>query len=510
MPKFLENTSTGNGWFLNLLRQEKEERTTFFVLVLLSIVSSQLLITTDGNLFEPIAIIVIVSVVLITFYRLDWGLMLFIGMVLALDQFAPKGFARSIIGVEYFRNLKTLSYFSGIDLAVVNPLELHLLLLLFVWLILIAMGKRVILNRVPVWPAALIFFLWLSISAIYGIETGGEFLPALWELRALFYMGLMYFLVPQIIQTKDQLEKLVWVCIVAISFKAFQGTVRYIRLGFDLGGRDELTSHEDPLFFISLFILLFGLTLFGSNVKQRKVLTWLMVPLLFVFLLAQRRATYAALGIALIAFMVILHKKERRKMFKMILPAGIIVTAYLIAFWNSTSSFGLTAQLIKSSFLSNTDKDIVRYYSTLYREMENYNLAQTVKKSPIIGIGFGNKYEQPIELPRIRFPLRDYIPHNEILWLQVKMGGVGFFFFWIFINSFVYQASSTFSRLKDPYLQAVCAVSIIAIVGQIVVSFFDLQLTFYRNMIYLGSLMGLLPTIDMIDKNIKVLVSLER
>jgi hypothetical protein len=36
---------------------------------------------------------------------------------------------------------------------------------------------------------------------------------------------------------------------------------------------------------------------------------------------------------------------------------------------------------------------------------------------------------------------------------------------------------------------------VIAIVNQIVVSYFDLQLTYYRNMIVLGTLCGLIPTL---------------
>jgi hypothetical protein len=42
-------------------------------------------------------------------------------------------------------------------------------------------------------------------------------------------------------------------------------------------------------------------------------------------------------------------------------------------------------------------------------------------------------------------------------------------------------------------------VSIAGVLAQIVVSYFDLQLTFYRNMIYLGMLMGVLPTLELAD-----------
>jgi O-antigen ligase len=123
----------------------------------------------------------------------------------------------------------------------------------------------------------------------------------------------------------------------------------------------------------------------------------------------------------------------------------------------------------------------------------------TVRRAPILGIGFGNKYDLPIDLVHIPFPLRDYIPHNQILWLLVKMGGVGFFLFWLFFNSVMFHGASVFSKLQDPYLKAVCAVLIVAVVNQMVVSYYDLQLTYYRNMIYLGTLTGLLTVVQKLD-----------
>jgi hypothetical protein len=117
----------------------------------------------------------------------------------------------------------------------------------------------------------------------------------------------------------------------------------------------------------------------------------------------------------------------------------------------------------------------------------------------VFGIGFGNKYDQPISLVFIPFSLRDYIPHNEIFWLIVKSGMVGFFFFWLFLDAFILRAAHLFYRLADPYLKSICAMIIIAIIGQVVVSYYDLQLTFYRNMVYLGLVMGFLPTLEILN-----------
>ena len=133
---------------------------------------------------------------IITFYNLEWGFLLFVGMVLLFDQFPPSGFETSVIGTEYFDNLKGLSFLSGVSFAVVSPLELQLLLIFAVWVLHIATGRSVLLQRVPIWPIALLFYLALIVATIYGLRRGGDFLVSLWELRALFYLGVMYLLVP--------------------------------------------------------------------------------------------------------------------------------------------------------------------------------------------------------------------------------------------------------------------------------------------------------------------------
>jgi hypothetical protein len=117
-----------------------------------------------------------------------------------------------------------------------------------------------------------------------------------------------------------------------------------------------------------------------------------------------------------------------------------------------------------------------------------------------LGVGFGNVYEQPIPLVNIRFPLIDYIPHNQILWVFVKMGAVGFFAFWFYFKSVDAKANQLFHRLDDTYLKAVMMMITLSVINQMVVSFFDLQLTYYRNMLYLGCLIGMIPAIEHVAK----------
>jgi O-antigen ligase len=492
------------GWcgrvFSSVLLKHLSTPTVFWTLVV-SLLTAALYILSHGEILLATAFVVVVAIVIITLYRLDWGFYLFVICVLLFEQNVIRGFDALTYKVSYFKNLKEIQFLPSIEQAVVNPLELHLFLLLSVWVLLIALKKKVQLNPVSAWFAALLFFSCLLISFLYGMRVGGDFLPALWEVRAFFYFGIMYFFVPQVIQSEQQVKALMWVCIAMISLKAFLGIARFASVGFSyevLLGFPPM-AHEEPVFFVTLVIFLMALSLFGGHGQQRRALLWLLLPLMFAFYIAQRRAAYAGGAAAIAAFFVLLSGRERLRFLKVALPVIVVMALYAAAFWNSEGRLAAPVRLLQTSLSADREAAGDRYWSNLYRIHEQYDLATTIQRAPLKGIGFGSKYDTPIALPPA-FSLQFYIPHNEILWLLVKMGAVGFFCVWFFFGSFLLKGTSVFSQMKNPYLKAVCAVSVVAVINQFVVSYYDLQLTYYRNMIYLGLLMGLVPTLERLDK----------
>ncbi|MBI3111307.1 MAG: O-antigen ligase family protein [Ignavibacteriales bacterium] len=467
--------------------------------VIVALLASAIVVFTGGNLIAGAAFLGALTVLLTTLYRLDLGFLLFVGAVLALDQYHIPGFEPLTFQFGYFRNVKEIAYLPSFGAAVFNPLELHLLLLIFVWFFVLGIQKERQLIGIHGWGVALAFFFGLICFLLYGLREGGELLVAVWEVRALMYLGVLYFFVPQVIQTKEQLVALVWVCIAAISLKALQGIVRYVTMGFTFNNLPTLTNHEDPVFMLTLVILLFGFAVMHVRHSQVSILLLLLLPLLIGFFVAQRRAAYAAILPSFAAFVVLLSQQERLKLFKTVLPVVGVLGLYTAVFWESESRFASPVRLVKSGLTSDRETAGERYYSNLYRDFEKINLAKTVQTSPVVGIGFGNKYEMPIPLATISFPLRDYIPHNQVLWIIAKTGVVGFFLFWFFFDAFAFRVASISTRLRDPYLRVVCAMAVAAVIGQIVVSYFDMQLTYYRNMVYLGILMGLPPALEVID-----------
>jgi hypothetical protein len=470
-----------------------------------SLLLSIVVLLTDGNMVAGVAFLGVVAVALITFYKVDWGLNIFIFMVFFFDQYGVIGFPSFTDQVGYFLNVNMIHYLPSIKEAVITPMELQLLLVLFVWVFVGAIRKNLSLSTVPLKFPATLFYLALVSSIVYGIVRGGDFVVSMWETRALLYLGIMFIFVPQIIQTKRQLQNLIWSCVAGIAFKALQGAVRFASLGFSFGSwphiYETLTNHEDPVFFITLFVLLMGMLLFHSSSHQRRVLLWLSPLFLLGFVAAQRRATYVSFMAAMLAFLLLIPKSDRQKVLRILIVVVAIFGMYLSAFWNSYSRLGSIAQQFKST-VTGEGKIRGEYKdetSNQYRAEENYNLAYTFKSAPVIGIGFGNAYERPLLPWGSHYALSDYLPHNQILWVFVKMGAIGGTLFWLFFNSFVFRGAMILTRLKDSYLKAVCAVCVVAIVNQFVVSYVDMQLAWYRNMVYLGLLMGLVPVLERLD-----------
>src|SRR5260370_583333 len=123
-------------------------------------------------------------------------------------------------------------------------------------------------------------------------------------------------------------------------------------------------------------------------------------------------------------------------------PLAVVVggTAYTIAFWNHT--YGITGELVRPihSLFQPDQRD---YLSNIYRVAEDANLRVTYKTSPLLGVGFGIPMLVIFPMADISYiyPLWNYIPHNTLLWVGMRMGAVGYAAFWGLVAMAVLQAT---------------------------------------------------------------------
>lgn len=466
-----------------------------------------ILVIGNGNFVFASVFLILLSILFFSFHRLAWGLNILIGLVLIADSYDIPGFRPFTYTIYYLQTLNVaMKNLIHVDpgWGVLTPFELHALIILFIWVILGVLKKDFEIRRMPNRKVTLLFVASLLFSIAYGNLKGGDLLMSLWEVRALPFLVIMSWIVLQFLRTKDQVYSLMWVVIWLISFKAVQAIERFGELGFVFEGFRTLANHEDAVFIVTLFIFWIALFLNGSKNSQRRWLSVLSIPLLMGFYVANRRATYASFIVSLVAVFLLMKESQQRRMAKVAGVVIVLFSIYVAAYWNSYGRLAVVAQGVKSTLLSH-DREAISgedFSSALARDQENFDLATTFRKSPVIGIGFGKEYEMVIKFYGA-YALKGYIAHNEVLWILIKSGAVGYFLFFFFLNSFIFYGAKILVALRDPYLRTVCIVSVVAIVNQIVVSHVDMQLTYTRNMCYLGTLIGLIPAIERIDRELQ-------
>jgi hypothetical protein len=128
-----------------------------------------------------------------------------------------------------------------------------------------------------------------------------------------------------------------------------------------------------------------------------------------------------------------------------------------------------------------------------------------VRLNPL-GLGFGKRFLEPLPLPDISTldPVYLFIPHNTIYWVWMRLGPVGYGALWYLFAAIIIRGSMIARRLDDRYLQLVAIYVVALTVMQILVAFADYQLYFYRNVIYIGLLAGLLVRLPSLEEGLDV------
>lgn len=272
---------------------------------------------------------------------------------------------------------------------------------------------------------------------INGILSGGDLKISIWEVRALLYVVALYVLAVNTIKEPKHIRAVLWISIICIGVRSFEGIYRYFRMPGDLRAVVEvILEHDDSLFLVAPYAILLAAFLWRKWLPRQFV--WAVAGVTpfatYAMLINGRRAAFLCLGLTLITCLMMVWttlraKEHRRLMVRLVVVAAVAAAAYLGVFWNRSGGIAEPAQSLKS-VIQPDERD---YASNLYRDQENENLRYTIAFSPIIGIGFGRPFaviNQMVDLTNI-WSLQLYMPHNNVLWLWMRMGIVGFVVFWV-------------------------------------------------------------------------------
>jgi hypothetical protein len=442
----------------------------------------------------PLALLVTMAVIAPVVWKAPVRGVYFLAAAVVIVESFPLGYPDSLTDrVPLFENLSNV----GLPGLAMSPLEALMIEIgLIAFLRRRAAEGEASLPSGPIARAYLGFMAIVLFTELHGLLAGGDFKLSLWELRPQVYGFVMFLLAGTLVRTRRQMLVLGVVVLCAVVLKAVLGTYRWQFTLNHTVNQETLLGHED-----SYFLLLFVIALLVAVVwaRRRAVLAPLLVatPLVAICLLAnQRRAGLFALAAAVLVMAVMLLKFEprvRKQVVVLMAIATVTLGIFVGANWNK--SYGLSAQLVRPiRSLIDPSASARDDSSDLYRTAEDYNLKFSFKQSPLIGLGFGMPFYTVASMADISnfYPLWNVIPHNTMLWVPMRMGIPGMITFWGLIGIAILEAFAVMRRYRDPVARAVAVFAVAAIVAELMVGYGDLQLESYRNLVFVGALLGVL------------------
>lgn len=393
-----------------------------------------------------------------------------------------------------------------------NALQVLLLVALLSWVIHHARGGTLRWRGGALHLPMGLLALAVVWGVLHGALRGGNWTMAMQETQALFHFILVYIAVALLLERPAQARALVWTVIGAVALRA---TVIWWNAGallrFDLSYVDTVTGHEDALFLVSLLLLWALLRLYRTGRAQRLVLDALLVPILGAFIFTKRRVGLVALLLIVPYLPALLDWRRARRAIGAGLVGAALLSAYVAAFWNSESVVGLPVRMLQS--VGQVRGDSRDASSNRYRIVEEMLLLIDVRGHAFRGKGFGHEYlttwqslaDRPEgELGRGLFVGKDptlrYITHNQVLWLWLKAGIPGLVAFFFLVAMVAAQGTRLARSLRNPYYRALALLAVCAMGVQVIASNFDMGLTGFRNLGYLGALLGLMVRLPDLDR----------
>ncbi len=403
--------------------------------------------------------------------------------------------------VPFFWNVNTIFQRRGIGF---EALPINLFELIFLVAGFGNMVRNVYMRTVKIqfgtliWPLV-IYTLMVILNTVRAFGENQDHTIVLQEIRSQFYLITMYLFAINITDPKVDVKRFAWIFAVCAGIKGLAYCYRRYVLIAGLPLPDQGVGSHEEAFFFCCFV---GLLLAAWLVKMRgslMVWLWLLYPAVVLGNLAtNRRAGTAALVIALpILIMAAIRAMPKRRTMAIVLGVLMVTVGpvYYYTFRNSESTIAQPARAIKSHFEPNARDES----SDLYRKAEIANMMDTIKESPLttlIGYGYGKPFlkNHPMADISKTYALWDVIPHNQILWVWMRTGTIGFIAFWMIIAFAIVRICRLMILSENddsPWAQLLALWAFSIVVMAIVFGLLDLQLSCYRNMIFVGLVLGL-------------------
>jgi hypothetical protein len=282
-------------------------------------------------------------------------------------------------------------------------------------------------SAAPIRTVALLQIVAVLWMTAYGMSRGGDFRFVLWQCNRWIYLPIVYALMNQALRGPDDAPMVGRILLAVGVFRAIEAIV--LRGMFpDVEFMPHATTHADSVLWATCIAIL-GATLIEMPGKQTTALAVTLFPLFAWAIKANnRRLVWAQLGVVAVFFWTVTPWRPlKRRVGRWLVLASLPLLLYSVVGWSAPQSVLFwPVQKVRSMTDASTNT------STLWRDLEVYNLVYTYSQNPLVGSGFGHPFIERIKLPDVTagYELEPFIPHNSVIGLWAFGGLVGFAMIW--------------------------------------------------------------------------------
>ena len=268
--------------------------------------------------------------------------------------------------------------------------------------------------------ATLISLAVILIWTVYGIGTGGSVANMLWQVRPLLMLPIVA-LVSSVAMARERCFRAVKLAILASGLlKVIDGSTYYFLRVRPLGLKaDYVSTHSDTvLWSVCVAILMADWFEYRTKATRNRMVV-VGLPIFFGMLINNRRTVWVVVAASTLFLIVQAHGPVKRQVAKVLGLTWPLIALYIVAGVAAPPSLAFKpVQMIKSVIVQDDA-------SSSTRDIENFNLLQTLRIRPLVGVGFGHPYVEQIvayDVTITGFKNYRYIPHNSFLGLWAFTG----------------------------------------------------------------------------------------
>jgi O-antigen ligase len=130
--------------------------------------------------------------------------------------------------------------------------------------------------------------------------------------------------------------------------------------------------------------------------------------------------------------------------------------------------------------------------STYWREVENWNIAMTMREHPFLGMGLGREYVEHMENDDISsiYPEFKFWPHNSILGMLLFFGVFAFTMMWAIVSAIVFLAVRSYRLAASPEDRAAALWTICVVLFCTIQAYGDIGAPFMQYRIFMALAMA--------------------